>query len=123
VRPLLLAAVAALSTTACVLVEPRHGHAITRAEAVEIALQYSTSHGYRAEVRRAERNDEDWRVRLRALPPYAGELEIELNTFGAVVSEHGGFEHYREREHHEDRDHHEHRDHHNHHDDEEDGDN
>jgi hypothetical protein len=78
---------------------------------VDIALQYSASHGYRAEVRRAERNDDDWRVRLRALPPFAGELEIEVNPFGAVVGEHGGFERHRGREHHD------------HHDDEEDGDN
>jgi hypothetical protein len=118
VRPLLLALLVALSTTACVVVEPRHGRAITRAEAVEIALRYSASHGYRAEVRRAERDDEDWKVKLRALPPFAGELEIEVDMFGAVVREHGGFERYREHEHHE------HREHHGHHDDEEeDGDN
>ena len=110
-RPLLLATLVALCTTACVVVEPRRGHAITRAEAVEIALQYSASHGYRAEVRRAERDDDDWKVKLRALPPFAGELEIEVNSFGAVVGEYGGFERRRGHEHHE---------HHGHHDDEED---
>jgi hypothetical protein len=78
---------------------------------VDIALQYSASHGYRAEVRRVERNDDDWTVKLRALPPFGGELEVEVNAFGAVVSEHGGFDRRRGHEHHE---------HHGHHDDEED---